>query len=58
MPLELGRAFEEAQQIPEAVAIYKQFPNNAAVTAHTAELLLDNHQAAAALPALEAAINP
>jgi Tfp pilus assembly protein PilF len=55
-PLELARAFEESHQVPEAVAIYKQFPNNATVTAHAAGLLLDNHQAAEALPALEAAV--
>ena len=54
--LELGRAWESARQIPQAVAIYQQFLANAAVAKHLTELQLDNKQASAAIPALEAAI--
>jgi Tfp pilus assembly protein PilF len=56
MPLELARALEADNQTAEAIAIYRQFPNNPTVAAHVAELQLDNHQAGAALPALEAAV--
>ena len=56
IPLELARAFEAAGQLTDAMAIYRQFPANAGVSAHLAELLLSNHQASAALPTLEAAV--
>jgi len=53
--LELAEFYEKNQQAPAAIAIYKEFPDNAAAQEHLGELLLENKQYADAIPSLEAA---
>jgi tetratricopeptide (TPR) repeat protein len=45
--LEVGTRYEKAGQIPEAIAIYKEFPGNAEVREHLAQLELNNKLALA-----------
>jgi tetratricopeptide (TPR) repeat protein len=54
--LELGGEYERARKIPEAIAIYREFPENAAAKERLAHLLVDNGNFADAIPALEAAV--
>ena len=54
--LEVAAAFEKAGSLAEAVAIYKEFPDDAAVRAHLGMIEIDNKEAAAAIPNLEAAV--
>jgi tetratricopeptide (TPR) repeat protein len=51
--LELGAAYENSRQAAAAMAIYRQFADNADAKRRLAELLLENGDAAAAIPALE-----
>ena len=53
--LELGELYENHQQPAEAIAIYREFPDNAAAQQHLGRLMLENKQYADALPQLEAA---
>lgn len=53
--LSLAALFEENKQIAHAIAIYREFPDNAAVAEHTGKLLLDTQKLAEAIPQLEQA---
>ncbi len=53
--LELAQLYEKAKQPQDAVAIYREFPDNAAAQARLNELLMENKRYADALPGLEAA---
>jgi tetratricopeptide (TPR) repeat protein len=52
---ELAALYEKSGQKSEAIAIYRQFPNDPAAQEHLGQLLLDSKQYADAVPALEAA---
>jgi Tfp pilus assembly protein PilF len=54
--LEIASAFETAGKAQEAIAIYREFPENAAAKEHLAQLLLNNGDPAAAIPNLELAV--
>ena len=54
--LELAAEYEKAGQAGEAVAIYKQFPENAAAQERMGELLLETKRYADAIPGLEKAV--
>src|SRR5262249_28542448 len=53
--LELANLYEEHQQTAEAAAIYREFPDNAAVQQRLGELMLRDKQYAEAIPRLQAA---
>jgi tetratricopeptide (TPR) repeat protein len=53
--LELASLYEKKGQAAEAVAIFKEFPNNAAAQREMAQLLLASKQYTDAIPQLEAA---
>ena len=53
--LELADLYERNKQIPEALAIYREFPDDAAVQEHAGALMLQNNQYADAIPSLERA---
>jgi len=53
--LELAQFYEENKQPAEAIAIYKEFPDNVAAQEHLGELMLENKQYADAIPRLESA---
>jgi tetratricopeptide (TPR) repeat protein len=53
--LELADLYEKNKQVPEAMAIYREFPDDAAVQEHAGELMLRSDQYAAAIPSLEQA---
>jgi superkiller protein 3 len=53
--LELADLYEKNRQIPEAVAILREFPGNVAAQEHLGELMLRNKQYADAIPSLEKA---
>ncbi|HUD14524.1 MAG TPA: tetratricopeptide repeat protein [Terracidiphilus sp.] len=53
--LSLAELFEENKQMAAAIAIYREFPENAAVQEHTGQLLLQSQKFADALPQLEQA---
>jgi tetratricopeptide (TPR) repeat protein len=53
--LELAGLYEKSGLMEEAVAIYREFPNNAAAQQHAGQLLLQAKQFGAAIPQLEAA---
>ncbi len=55
--LELAAAEEKAGHAPEAIALYQQFPGDAAAQARLGELLLENKQFADAIPRLEKAVS-
>jgi len=54
--LELASLYEKNHQADEAVAIYREFPENAAAQEHAGHLLLENKRPADAIAPLEAAI--
>jgi tetratricopeptide (TPR) repeat protein len=54
--LELGSEYDKTGQPAEAIAIYKEFPANDAATKRLTQLLLENNNALAAIPNLEAAV--
>ena len=54
--LELAGLYEQKHQNAEAVAIYQQFPENAAAQEHVGQLLLANKNSADAIAPLEAAM--
>jgi tetratricopeptide (TPR) repeat protein len=54
--LELAAEYEKAGQPGEAVAIYKQFPQNAAAQERMGELLIETKRYADAIPGLEQAV--
>jgi Tfp pilus assembly protein PilF len=53
--LELAGLYEKSGQTEEAVAIYREFPNNAAAQQHAGQLLMQAKQFGAAIPQLETA---
>ncbi len=53
--LELAEMYETAKQPAQAIAIYREFPDNPVAQEHLGELLLENKQYADAIPRLEAA---
>jgi tetratricopeptide (TPR) repeat protein len=53
--LELAGQYEQRQQTAEAAAIYRQFPENAAIQERLGRMMLETKQYADALPRLEAA---
>jgi Tfp pilus assembly protein PilF len=53
--LELADLYEQNKHIPEALAIYREFPDDAAVQEHAGALMLQNNQYAEAIPSLEQA---
>jgi Tfp pilus assembly protein PilF len=53
--LELAEYYEKNKQSAEAIAIYREFPDNAAAQEHMGALMLDNKQYADAIPRLESA---
>ncbi len=54
--LELGSEYDRNGQSAQAMEIYSQFPNNEAVVKRLSRLRLENNNAAAAIPDLEAAV--
>ena len=54
--LELASAFDSAGKPQDAIAIYREFPENAAAKERLAQLLLNNGDPASAIPNLEAAV--
>jgi len=52
--LELAALYEKGHQSAEAMAIYREFPDNAAAQARLGQMLLESKQYADALPGLEA----
>ncbi|HEV2447442.1 MAG TPA: tetratricopeptide repeat protein [Candidatus Sulfopaludibacter sp.] len=53
--LELADLYEKDHQTAEALAIYREFPDNVAVREHVGALMLENKQYADAIPPLEQA---
>jgi Tfp pilus assembly protein PilF len=53
--LELAELFEKNRQPAEAIAIYREFPSNAAAQEHLGQLMLESKQYADAIPRLESA---
>ncbi len=54
--LELGSEYDKAGQNEEAIAIYREFPNNAAATKRLTDLLVETNNALAAIPEMERAV--
>src|SRR5262249_59179751 len=54
--LQLAQLYEKANQPAEAIAIYREFPDNPAVQAHMAEMLVESQKFAEAIPRLEEAV--
>ena len=52
----LAAEYEKRTMVPEAVAIYREFPENAAAKERIAQLLAANGTSAEAIPALEQAV--
>ena len=55
--LEVGTLYEKAGHTPEAIAIYRELPDNPDVREHLGRLQLDNKDAAAAISNLEIAVS-
>jgi len=53
--LSLGELYEENKQTTEAIAIYREFPENAAVQERIGKLLIENHKYSEALAPMEQA---
>ena len=54
--LELAALYEADHQAERAIALYREFPNDAAAQEHLGALQLSSGDAASAIPALEAAV--
>jgi len=54
--LDLAAEYEHARRIPEAIAIYREFPDNPAARERMSRLQLDAGNFAGAIPGLEAAV--
>jgi tetratricopeptide (TPR) repeat protein len=54
--LRLAAMYEQEKQFPEAIAIYRQFPDMPAARERLGELLLESGKAADAIPSLEEAV--
>jgi tetratricopeptide (TPR) repeat protein len=54
--LELGAAYETSGMQADAIAIYREFPENAGAKERLGHLLVDNGKAGAAVPSLEATV--
>jgi Tfp pilus assembly protein PilF len=55
--LELADLYERNHQTAEALALYREFPDNPAVQEHVGELMLESKQYADAIPRLQAAFD-
>jgi tetratricopeptide (TPR) repeat protein len=55
--LELAAEYEKSKMNAEAVALYKEFPENPAARERLGRLLIDSGNFAAAIPGLESAVN-
>jgi len=55
--LELAENYEKNHQPAQAIAIYREFPDNPAAREHMGQLMLENKQYADAVPQLEAAFS-
>jgi tetratricopeptide (TPR) repeat protein len=53
--LELADLYEKNKQVDEALALYREFPENVAVQEHVGQLMLERKQYADAIPGLEQA---
>jgi Tfp pilus assembly protein PilF len=54
--LELAAEYERSKMTAEAIAVYREFPDNAAAKERLGQLLLENGNAADAIPGLESAV--
>jgi tetratricopeptide (TPR) repeat protein len=54
--LQLGELYEKAGHIPQAIAIYRDFPDNPGAKERMGALLSESGDAAAGIPALESAV--
>ena len=54
--LDVAAAFERKNDLTSAIALYKEFPEDAGARQRLAKLLVDSGETAAAIPALEAAV--
>lgn len=54
--LQLGELYETNKQAAQAIAIYREFPDNPAAQEHLGALLAQSGDAAIAIPALESAV--
>ena len=54
--LQLAGLYEHEKQLPEAIAIYREFPDDPAAKERLGELLLESGKAADAIPSLEEAV--
>lgn len=54
--LQLGELYETAKQFPQAIAIYREFPDNPGAQERMGVLLSQSGDAADAIPALESAV--
>ncbi|SRR5579883_664301 len=54
--LQLAQAYEDAHQAAEAIAIYREFPDNPGAQERMGALLAESGQTTDAIPALEAAV--
>src|SRR5262245_12479848 len=54
--LQLAQLYEKANQPAEAIAIYREFPDNPAVQQRLAEMMMESQKFAEAIPRLEEAI--
>ena len=54
--LELAAEYERSKMAAEAIAVYREFPDNAAAKERLGQLLLENGNAAGAIPGLESAV--
>jgi tetratricopeptide (TPR) repeat protein len=54
--LQLGELYEAAKQLPQAIAIYREFPDNPGAQERMGALLSQTGNAADAIPALESAV--
>lgn len=54
--LDLGSQYEDHKQSAEAIAIYREFPNNPRAMERVGELLLETGHASEAIPPLEAVV--
>ena len=54
--LELAAQYEKSNMAPDAIAIYREFPENAAAKERLGQLLIENGNFSAAIPGLESAV--
>ena len=54
--LELAALYEDNKQLPEAIALYRQFPENAAVQERLGQMMLERGETDDAIPRLQQAV--